>query len=166
MIPENIIFLCPWHRRKEYRGVANAFLTSLTSPLFPLSFPTSEPMGRVCCLFSHTVLWQLETLNNCDIIKPNCERPLNRVYACVCAWCHSAARLPFISVWPQARKNTFWHQQLKASAHVSGTKVSLILFPSDPSLFLLRLCLRDCLLPVSIPTPFHRTERRVWLLQL
>lgn len=39
-------------------------------------------MGRVCCLFSHTVLWRLETLNNCDIIKPNCERPLNRV--CVC----------------------------------------------------------------------------------
>lgn len=52
-------------------------------------------------------------------------RACTRVYVDV--GCLSAARLPFISVWPQARKNTFWHQQLKAWAHASGTKVSLIL---------------------------------------
>lgn len=81
----------------------------------------------------------------CDIIKPICERPFNRAYACMCVWCHSVPPAPFIFVWPQARKTEFWHQRPQASAHAPGTKVSLILplssLPFSPSPWLSAHCL-------------------------
>ena len=106
----------------------------------------------------------LERPRGCDIIKPICERPFIRVYACMCVWCHSLAPAPFIFARPQARKTAFWHQRPQASAHAPGTKVSLILPLSPPAPP--RLCRHGCLLTVSIPTPFHSIIRCVWLLQL
>lgn len=58
-------------------------------------------------------------------------------------------------------KITFWHQQLKASAHASGTKVSLFSFVKTLSLSLsFCLCLHDCLPPVSVRSHsfFHQSQ--------
>lgn len=112
---------------KERTSVPDAFLTSLNSPLFFFSLPSSELGECVLLVQSHCITGGLERVRGCDIIKPICERPFSRAYACMCVWCHSVAPVPFIFVWPQARKTEFWHQRLQASAHAPGTKVSLIL---------------------------------------
>lgn len=123
---------CLWHHWKERRGVPEAFLASLYSPLFSFSLPSSELGECVLLVQSHCIMGGLQRARGCDIIKPICERPSNHTYACMCVWCHSVAPAPFIFVWPQARKTEFWHQRPQASAHAPGTKVSLILPLSSP----------------------------------
>lgn len=57
--------------------------------------PTLGNMEAVRSLFAPPASRGLETLNNCDIIKPNCESLLNRARLCDAI---QPARLPFISV--------------------------------------------------------------------
>lgn len=161
---EGSSWICLWQQWKEHRSVPDAFLTSLNSPLFFFSLPSSELGECVLLVQSHCIMGGLERPRGCDIIKPICERPFNRVYACMCMWCHSVAPAPFIFVWPQARKTEFWHQRHRPQPTLQVLRFHSF-FPLVPPLSLC-LCRHGCLLTVSIPTPFHRTILRVWLLQL